>query len=385
MSAYTKVHDTELNSQGRDDQGHHLGGHSWCTECAMGPCVCLLLKLEMKIDSLKEVGEEDRAGGGRDDAEDKVEVEPEGRGVKGLLNLHEVLLRKEKERSKEMKGAPRSRRTPPRRKPRPPQPANTPTIKNFFPGIGKPGPATTTTAAGGGGTAVPTAVYSRNWPGDTGDTQTRPPDTLTQKRKPILGVTGRVGTNNPSSECQPAHTDVLQSGECGRVSATVAGSVRRGVSRQKEEEDMNIVVPHTTTTKVSPVVHDVNCVVVRKMTSGPLGVKQLSEKFNALSQESGDGGGRRPGHIKRVCGDGDELGWKKTSDEPDLLCSGRGERRRGSVKEVQPFEYSRTLRGEIEGRGLPCGGQSSILTADSADTGLGTNFGELGEETRRRR
>ena len=55
------------------------------------------------------------------------------------------------------------------------------------------------------------------------------------------------------------------------------------------------------------------------------------------------------------------------------------------MKEVQSSEYSRTLQGEIEGRGLPCGGQSSILTADSADMGLGTNFGELGEETRRRR
>ena len=55
------------------------------------------------------------------------------------------------------------------------------------------------------------------------------------------------------------------------------------------------------------------------------------------------------------------------------------------MNDVQSQEYSRTLQGRIDGRGLQFGGQSRILTADSADTGVGTNFGELGEETRRRR
>ena len=91
----------------------------------MGPCVCLLLILEIKIDSLREGGEEGRAGRGRADDEDKVEVVPEGGGVKSLRNLHEVLLRREKERSKENKETPRSRRVKPRRKPRAPLQINT--------------------------------------------------------------------------------------------------------------------------------------------------------------------------------------------------------------------------------------------------------------------
>ena len=55
------------------------------------------------------------------------------------------------------------------------------------------------------------------------------------------------------------------------------------------------------------------------------------------------------------------------------------------MNDVQSSEYSRTLRGRIDGRGLLFWGQSRILTADSADTGPGTGFGELGQETRRRR
>ena len=117
-------------------------------------------------------------------------------------------------------------------------------------------------------------------------------------------------------------------------------------------------------------------------TNGRPGVKQLSERFNALSQERDDVGKRRPDQIKRACGEDEKLGWKKTSG---LLCPGRGERRRGSVNDVQSLEYSRTLQGGIDGRGLQFGGQSRILTADSADTGPGTGFGELGQEERRRR
>ena len=55
------------------------------------------------------------------------------------------------------------------------------------------------------------------------------------------------------------------------------------------------------------------------------------------------------------------------------------------MNDVQSQEYSRTLQGRIDGRGLQFGGQSRILTADSADTGPGTGFGELGQEKRRRR
>ena len=112
VSVSATVQTTELSCRGKDDQGHHLGGDSWCDKCAMGPCVCLLLKLEMKIDSLKGAKEEDRAGGGCADEDNK--VPEEGGGVKGLRNLHEVLLRREKERSKE---TPRRRRVTPRRKP----------------------------------------------------------------------------------------------------------------------------------------------------------------------------------------------------------------------------------------------------------------------------
>ena len=187
----------------------------------------------------------------------------------------------------------------------------------------------------------------------------------------------------PGPKCQPASTDVLPSTDVGRVSAIETGSVsvRRGVIRQKEEEN-NIVVQQTTS-KVSPVEHNTNVVVDSLKNIGRLGVKQLSERFNALSQERDDAVGRHPGHVKRACDDDVKLGLKKTSSL--LLCTGGEERRRGSVKDVQLSEYSRTLQGRIEGRGLQFGGQSEILTTNSADTGLGTGFGELGQETRRRR
>ena len=140
----------------------------------------------------------------------------------------------------------------------------------------------------------------------------------------------------------------------------------------------------TTTTKVSPEVCVNVCVVDSVKTSGRLGVKQLSERFNALSEGRGDAVNHRPGQLRHVSVGDDEMRLKKTSDKSDMLCPGREERRRASVNDVQTLQHSRTFQGKISGRGFPCGGQRSILTDDSTKPGPGTNFGELGQETRRR-
>ena len=308
------------------------------------------------------------------------------KSVQRLRSLHEVLMKKEKE-CKESKEVPRSRRSTPRRKTGPPQTTKTPNIRSFFPGRIKTGSTTTTTTVSGRGTAVLSAANTNTreeWPGPSMEQDTKPPDILTQKSTQLLGVVRKIGTEYSSSECQPTHPDVNLCEEGGRVSAVVAGSVRRGVRRQKEEMN-NIVVQTTTTTKVSPVLIDNNCVVgSKKMMSGRLNVRQLSERFNALSEGCGEGGRLRPDPYKRP-GEGDgRLGRKKTFEESDVMCPGNEERRRGWVKDVQTIVSSRTFQGEIKGRGFPCGGQSGIETDDSADTRHGSNFGELGQETARR-
>ena len=161
---------------------------------------------------------------------------------------------------------------------RPPHTPNTPKIKCFFPGMNKQGSTTTTTTVSGRGAAVFTAANMKDeWPRLSKDSDTKPPDCLTQKSTELLSMVRKVGTSNPSTECQPTHPDTVLSGVGGRVSAVVEGSVRRGVRRQKEEES-NTVVQTTSTTEVSPVLVDNNCVVGRsKMGDGHLNVRQLSE------------------------------------------------------------------------------------------------------------
>ena len=171
------------------------------------------------------------------------------------------------------------------------------------------GPATTTTTAGIEGTTVSTAADINMRPGSSADTRSQPTDTLIQRRSQILSMFGEVV---PGQKCQPANTDVLLSTDVGRVSTMETGSVsvRRGVIRQKEEENNTVV--QQTTSKVSPVVHNTNVVVDSIKNIGRMGVKQLSERFNALAQERDDTVSRRPGHVKRVWDDDDvKLGMKK--------------------------------------------------------------------------